>query len=393
MYTFLTHCARITHNSTNYRQLEQAAGAFTKWQEIPTQAETHGLAPLLYTHLQAAGVSLPPAIKRELQGLYLRHKHANQVRGEVLTEILTAYQAAGIQALILKGAALAHLIYPQPGLRPMRDIDLLVHPTQATQAQYLLTELGFNAPLPNSQSPNLQPTISQPPISQSPIQNPKSKIQNPKSSPLPSKHLTAASRHTKGMLISVEVHHNLFHDDAPVSMTMDDLTGPPLSFTLPQGVAAYTLGHQDMLWHLCYHIANIAVPFSLIWLADIVGFAERFAAEINWQRVEQKYPRILNILSLVHWMTPLSENLRQTAPLKIGRVPQDIGQEFQGWPRRSLARQREKGYPRILHDTFFPPEWWLGLYYGISSPQSFFWHRWVRHPLHILGLFRQFLRE
>jgi len=92
-------------------------------------------------------------------------------------------------------------------------------------------------------------------------------------------------------------------------------------------------------------------------------------------------------------MTPLPEALLNQAPLIIGRAPQGIGQDFQGWPRSSLAAQREKGYRRILRDTFFPSEWWLRLYYGLGSAGILFWHRWVRHPLAILGWVKQFLHE
>ena len=33
---------------------------------------------------------------------------------------------AGVPFLVLKGAALAHLVYGDPRLRPMRDVDLLI---------------------------------------------------------------------------------------------------------------------------------------------------------------------------------------------------------------------------------------------------------------------------
>lgn len=359
-------CARAECNVTHYRQLAQEAAEFTEWEKVPAHAEVHGLGPLLYVHLLAAGVPFPPAVKRELLGLYLRHRYANQVRMRVLHEILTAYDAAGIQALVLKGAALCHLIYPEPGLRPMRDLDLLVKKSETRQAQNLLADLGFNAPLSASGT-------------------------------LPDKHLAAATLHTEGLLVSVEIHHNLFSETYPVSMEMDDLTVAPLSFSLgPDGLTAYTLGYEDMLWHLCQHMILTAGVFGanrLIWVADIVSFAEHFVAEIDWGRVEERYPLILNTLSLLHFMTPLSKTLLSQVPLEIGRAPQGIGEDFQGWPRSSLAAQRKKGYQRILCDTFLPSEWWLRLYYGLGSAHPVFWCRWVRHPLHILGWVKQLLLE
>jgi hypothetical protein len=356
MHHLLILAARISGDPAYYQELAQTACELIDWAEIPSQAETQGLGPLLYTHLRAAGVRLAPGVKQQLQGLYLRHRRANQVRIRALGEILEAYEVVGIQTLVLKGAALAHLVYPEPGLRPMGDIDLLVKRKEVHQAQRLLAELGFAAYLPSATD-------------------------------LPDKHLLAATKQTDEFPISVEVHYDLFNQGYARPTTLEYLADKAIPFSLP-GVTAYTLGYEDMLWHLCQHIAyhtTVWKPVRLIWAADIVGWAERFAMEIDWASVARRYPYILNTLSLLHFISPLSETLRQQAPLKIGRAPSGIGRDFQGWPYSSIGQQREKGYRGILRDSFYPPEWWLRLRYGLGSSSPLFWHRWVRHPLHILG--------
>lgn len=347
----------VYHACPNLSPAQQAiiiqhAVQFSDCPTLPTAAEEHGLAPLLYVHLQQAGVEIPPAVRRDLLALTLRHRHANQVRGRVLAEILAAYEVAGIEVRVLKGMALAHLIYPEPGLRPMRDIDLLVKPAEARRAQAILAELGFNAPLA-------------------------------KGNDLPDKHLSAAKRQTDGLSISVEVHHNLFNVYTPVApMGLADLTSPPLQFSL-NGQTVYTLGPPEMLWHLgqhfIYHL-NVAEPMRFIWIADLVGFAEQYAADIDWARVARHQPAILKILSLLHFAVPLSDELRQRAGIGIGPVPGGVGCDFAGWPRAPLAQQRAKGYRRLLADTFLPGEWWLRLNYGLGSTGALFWTRWVRHP-------------
>lgn len=363
-YQLLTLCARAEVDPTYHPRLAQLAGQLTTWDTLPAQAEAQGLGPLLYTHLQAAGVHLPPQVKRELQGLYLRHRHANQVRTATLTEILTAFQAAGITALVLKGAALAHLVYPQPGLRPMRDLDILVKKSEARQAQSLLAGLGFYAP-------GVQPE-----------------------SPLPGKHLAAATKLVEGLQVSVEIHHNLFNIGTPASLELADLTVPPLPFTLA-GLPAYTLPYEEMLWHLCRHFVLIGQSTRLIWVADIVGWAERFAGQIDWERVGRQYPFVLSTLALFHFITPLSETLQKQAALKIGPIPGGVGREFTGWPAASVGQQRQwgKSYGDILRDTLWPPEWWLRLYYSQGSVGRLFWHRWLIHPGRILGWVKQLLLE
>jgi hypothetical protein len=353
-YQLLAYCACAECDAVHYYQLAQQLSEFTEWEGVSAQAEAHGLGPLLYVHLQAAGAPLPPTVKRELQGLYLRHRQANRVRTGVLGEILTAYNTAGIQALVLKGAALSHLVYPEPGLRPMGDLDLLVKKSEMRQAQSVLADLGFSASLPGDDT-------------------------------LPDKHLTMATLRTEGLPVRVELHYNLFNEYDPVSMAMDDLTVAPLPFSLGS-TTAYTLGYEDMLWHLCHHMAlhTAKTPIRLIWVADIVSFAECFVEELDWERIRRQYPIILNTLSLLHFTTPLSETLLDKAHLKIGREPQGIGVDFQGWPRIGLVHWRGKSYWRILRDTFFPSEWWLRLYYMLGSTRQLFWYRWVWHPLEIL---------
>lgn len=49
---------------------------------------------------------------------------------------------AGIAHCFLKGLALAHLAYPLPGLRPMRDLDVLIAPTDLARAHALLVSKG-----------------------------------------------------------------------------------------------------------------------------------------------------------------------------------------------------------------------------------------------------------
>jgi hypothetical protein len=369
----------------------------TEWEGVAVQAEAHGLAPLLYAHARSAGVQLPLAVKRKLQGLHLRHHHANQVRTGVLRDILSAYHAAGVPVLVLKGAALAHTVYPEPGLRPMSDLDILVREGDLCRAQSLLTGLGFDAPLPAGPA-------------------------------LAHRHLALAALQVEGISIQVEIHHKLLSDyfdhvasfirsiARPISAPSDQaaglrrrifqnassatgrahesawaelegLTAPPLSFELA-GLTAHTLSCEDTLGYLARHLTshvNVWDFGRLIWVADVVSLAEHFAAEVDWEHVRRRYPAVLNTLSLLHFMTPLSDDLLSRAAISLGHAPQGIGVEFQGWPKIRPARWQEKGYRRILHDTLFPAEWWLRLRYQVGSARPLFWYRWVRHPLYILG--------
>ena len=143
-----------------------------------------------------------------------------------------------------------------------------------------------------------------------------------------------------------------------------------------------------MLCHLCQHLTshvNVWDFARLIWVADLVSWAERFALQIDWERIRRQQRDIINTLSLLHIMTPLSEELLDRAGIETGRAPLQIGDEYQGWPRADRADWRAKGSWRILHDTLCPSEWWLRLRYKLGSFRPLFWYRWIRHPLYILG--------
>jgi hypothetical protein len=364
-YHLLTLCARAVCDATQHGEIAQAATGITDWQETVAQAEAHGLGPLLYTHTKAARVPLPAPVRRELQGLYLRHRHASQVRSRVLCRILAAYETAGIQALVLKGGALAHLLYPEPGLRPTSDLDLLVHPPQALHAQRVLAEIGFSAPIPPENA-----------------------------TPTPDVH--PANLLAEGLLVTIDIHPQLVKRPASPLMDVERLAARALPFTLGQNdCTAYTLGYEELLWHLCLHLRGHADVFRshrLIWMADIRSLAERFVAEIDWERVARHYPLVLSTLSLLHTTLPLSQAVLHRVPLRIGRTPGGVGQDFRGWPHASLAAQRDRGWRGILCDTFWPSEWWLRLHHGLGSAEGLFWTRWVRHPLEIWGWIAHWLR-
>lgn len=61
-----------------------------------------------------------------------------------LYETSDALAAAGVDAVLLKGAAVAHTAYASFVERPMRDIDLLVAPEQVDAAQEILRAAGWS---------------------------------------------------------------------------------------------------------------------------------------------------------------------------------------------------------------------------------------------------------
>ncbi len=60
-----------------------------------------------------------------------------------VVDVCHAAHRHGLDALLLKGAALAYTHYPEPHLRPYADIDLLIRRDDLARAAAMLTEIGY----------------------------------------------------------------------------------------------------------------------------------------------------------------------------------------------------------------------------------------------------------
>ncbi len=370
LFPLLALGARAQGLPAQYDRLRRRFSTLHSWDDVVVQADQHGLEPLLYFHLRAAGIAMPSHVERQLQARTMQHAHANHSRAKALTEILKAFHCAGIEVLVLKGAALAHLIYPRPGLRVMRDLDILVEEHEADRAQTVLARIGFSAPWYADDLPRNF------------------------------KHLPMARRRVDGTLVTVEVHRQLyFRPSFPGGRKESDdwetLWGSRLPF-LVEDTNAYTLGRAHMLTHVYHHMCEDAFlsHLRLINWADLVSLAEHYAEEIDWAQIA---PRIRTALKMIHPLTPLADNLiRAAAITPEEESPQEIRLkhfwQYRGWPSIAVARESCFRIPGILRRSFFPPSWWLRFYYGLSRAQVPLRGRVGLHPLHLLFRFSQAIR-
>ena len=115
------------------------------WARLPHDAEANHLTPLLDSLLRRCGQQAPEPAAGTIRALMLRHAVWHRARTNALHEVLTELERQTIEALVLKGAALAWMIYGTPTLRPMADVDLMVPRPAAPLAQEALLRLGFRA--------------------------------------------------------------------------------------------------------------------------------------------------------------------------------------------------------------------------------------------------------
>ena len=103
-FRFLSLCASRPGSAAVAQRLSSALEGVRSFDELAIAGEQHGLEPLALA----------------------QHAHAAAVQARVFADVAGAMAQAGVLFLVLKGAALAHLVYDEPRLRPMRDVDLLV---------------------------------------------------------------------------------------------------------------------------------------------------------------------------------------------------------------------------------------------------------------------------
>ena len=98
------------------------------WETARWAVQIHGIAPLL--DRAAAAWPDADALHPHLRDYLATQRQRSAARVTLLMQdledVLAALAAAGIQALPLKGSLLSTQYYPEAGLRPMNDLDLLV---------------------------------------------------------------------------------------------------------------------------------------------------------------------------------------------------------------------------------------------------------------------------
>ena len=177
----------------------------------------------------AAGEGSPPdELQALVQFAFLRRP---------LAELLEAGADAGLDLIVLKGAALAERVYPRPSLRPFGDIDVLVRREDAASAHALLSTLGYAAD----------------PAAWADLQ---------------AGHTCQLSffRHTPQAPVVVELHTDLLNN-VLLHQIQTDLPGlwQRSVWTILAGRKARVLGPEDQILHLCLHLAGhyFAAPQSL----------------------------------------------------------------------------------------------------------------------------------
>ena len=112
-------------------------------EQLVEEARPWNAVPLLFYILSEDTTSLPQSLRSLSRKQYLRNYVVNTLLLKELKNVLDSLAKKSLEVMLLKGAAFNIDVYPLPGLRPMRDIDLLIHREDLATVTEILCAAGY----------------------------------------------------------------------------------------------------------------------------------------------------------------------------------------------------------------------------------------------------------
>jgi hypothetical protein len=206
------------------------------WNYLLAEADRQGVMPLLYGVLKPYRLQLPSEVWPHLAQSYFDTATLNALRLDEWEEVVRHLAERGVDALVLKGAALAEGLYGDIAVRPMEDLDLLVQWEQLAAARAALAERGY-APV-------------------------REEVFRGAAEEFESQVSLSRRDAATGMNYVCELHWHLF--DSPFyqrTMSLDWFWQTAVPLPLGE-VEAQALGAEAQLLHLCTHLALCALRVS-----------------------------------------------------------------------------------------------------------------------------------
>jgi hypothetical protein len=233
-------CCRWPLSEEAYAAIRAAGGDAIDGSYFLQVVRRHRVAGLVYNALLSAGIDLPSSIAQELAARAQAIARQNMVMAAETIRLQSAFDAAQIPVIALKGISLAQLAYGFPELKHGRDIDLLVPLDRAEAALRLLERDDYALALPAKQLNEAQR---------------RAVVHY-------GKEVEVVHRAGK---VRVELQWRLTSN--PLLLTGVDGNSPTQNVALADGGSIRTLELDDLVAYLCVHGAHHGWS-RLKWLAD-----------------------------------------------------------------------------------------------------------------------------
>lgn len=233
--------------------LDGALGQGVDWKELGRLAAHERAARSLVALLETRADRVPDHSLARVRRLAQFGTVQSQFLTHRLRRLLGLLSSEGIPVMLLKGAALAHRFYPDAGMRPMGDLDLLVRAEDAQSAWLLAQRAGWQR---RADVPDARHYIGH-------------------------QHV-APLEDDQGAETGLEFHTELFTRQAPFALPASDLWARAERVPLLGEVAAVP-DPADLLLHACLHFAwSHEMTFGVCrTLNDVRAIGER--APLDWE--------------------------------------------------------------------------------------------------------------
>lgn len=379
-------CARCRFDGSARAEAGALLRQEVDWDHLLDVGQRHYLLPLLHDRLSGLEHgAIPPAVAERLKSVYFTSLLRNRRLGDELARLAGALGRAGIEAIVLKGGALARTVYAEPALRPMMDLDLLVRPEQIDRAGPVLEGLGFR------RSPSLPA------------------------------HLVPFQQEfgggvewicrEEGRTTRLDVQHDLLGVDwcrGMFAIEPGALWDAAQPLPLEGGAEMRQLSPEDTLIHLCLHPAlHHGYASPLIGYVDMDRLVDRAGSETFWARVLERAARF-RVRTAVYYgllgagrllATPVPagvlaaldpgrarvRRLERLAPLELGTVLQGANRRVTGLHQVLLyaaLADRPRDAASMAREVLFPDQAWLAARYGEGGRGPAWPHR-LAHPFRV----------
>lgn len=276
------------------------------WDRLTRLAGT-GLAPYLIACLERVRLwdQVPGGVRDRLTAVRRANGMAHLLRLRALRGAVVALEQAGIAVVVLKGMALAHLVYADPTLRPMQDVDMWLAPDQLDDGVATLRRAGFQFP---------------------------HRTYEGRWTPGAAQDRDDRALEVPGTPIFFELHGALpSWADFPAAVTTAAWTRAQ---SVPLGdVAARVLSPEDLLLHVALHLSRRHLFRSgLQGVVDLTLVLERWRDRWQWAALAEDYER----LGVTQWMRL---SLWMAKLLIDAPVPRDV---FRRLPAAHDAAEMER---------------------------------------------------
>lgn len=346
------------------------------WSQLAQTAEDKRLCALV---LRAVGIAdarklLPSGAAAQLETARQWHSIYALKQMAAVKRLIGVLGEGGFHPVLLKGFGLAHGIYPDPALRPLRDVDLLLSADEAARAQDLLVGNAHYRVAPWAGSYGIEFGHQLPEIQDIDFE------------------------------LTIELHHRInARNWAQEPMLLELIRAEPAALPI-MGIEVQVPSARANFLHLLEHATlHHAFENGPLILADLHFLAARSDLDWDWIETEAARMGLARALRLVatvtwqlggRWMPDRFVDIAEVGAANLAAARSAMLQDREQSEQNKLLRRLETesagatGWRAALSRALSPNPYQLAKIAGCDPDQ---FRRWLWYPVWLVQKGRRFL--